>query len=104
VNQRTHRPTDRGQAVILMIAVLAVVATLAVAVVTAGRALWLRQRAAVAADAAALAGTTGGRPAAERLSALNGGALVSFVEEGDDVTVVVEVGGHRATARASDGP
>jgi len=102
--QRRDRPYDCGQAVILMIAVLAVVGTLAVAVVTTGRALWLRQRAHIAADAAALAGITGGRPAAERLSALNGGALVSFVEDGDDVVVVVDVGGHRATARASDGP
>lgn len=87
-----------------MMAVLAIVATLAIAVVAAGRELWLRQRAGVAADAAALAGTTGGRPAAERLAALNGGELVSFAEDGDDVTVVVDVGGHLATARASDGP
>lgn len=98
------RRRDRGQAVIVMMAVLAIVATLAIAVVAAGRELWLRQRAVVAADAAALAGTAGGRPAAARLAALNGGELLSFVESGDDVTVVVVVGRHRATARASDGP
>jgi cytochrome c biogenesis protein ResB len=103
-HRSTVRATDRGQAAILMVAVLAMVGTLAIAVVTAGRELWLRQRAGVAADASALAGTTGGRPAAERLAALNGGALVSFVEDGDDVTVVVDVGGRRAMARASDGP
>jgi Tfp pilus assembly protein PilX len=101
---RRDRRHDRGQAVIVMMAVLAIVATLAFAVVGAGRELWLRQRAGVAADAAALAGTTGGRPAAERLALLNGAALVSFEETGHEVTVVVDVGGRRATARASDGP
>ena len=102
--RRGDQTLDRGQAVLLMMAVLAIVATLAFAVVGAGRELWLRQRAGVAADAAALAGTTGGRSAAARLAALNGGELLSFVEDGDDVTVVVVVGRHRATARASDGP
>jgi nitrous oxide reductase accessory protein NosL len=42
--------------------------------------------------------------AATRLAGSNGGRLVSFTENGDFVVVVVEVGGERAVARATDGP
>jgi nitrous oxide reductase accessory protein NosL len=63
-----------------------------------------RGRAQTAADAAALAATTGGMSAAARLAGSNGGRLVSFTENGDFVVVVVEVGGERAVARATDGP
>ena len=63
-----------------------------------------RGRAQTAADAAALAATDGGRAAAQRLAASNGAVLVSYAEAGDVVTVVVEVDGERAMARATDGP
>lgn len=66
-----------------------------------------RQRAMAAADAAALAGVTGGRPAAEQLAAANGAVLVAWDERtgsGVVVTVTVDVDGRRATAAATDGP
>ena len=64
-----------------------------------------RGRAQTAADAAALAATDwrhgplrrGWRPPTALM-------LVSYAETGDAVTVVVDVDGERATARATDGP
>jgi hypothetical protein len=38
------------------------------------------------------------------LASANGATLVSLVVTGDDVTVVVEIDGTLATARASNGP
>jgi hypothetical protein len=63
-----------------------------------------RQRAQAAADAAARAGVIDGRAAAGALAAANGGVLVSWSESADEVTVVVDVGGQRARARATDAP
>lgn len=88
----------------LLLAVVVMCALAVVGVGMFGGRLVDRARAQTAADAAALAATSGGRPAAARLAASNGGALVGYVEEGDVVTVVVDVDGERATARASDGP
>ena len=75
-----------------------------VAVGSFGQCIAARGHAQTAADAAALAATVGGRAAAERLAAANGARLVSLAVAGDDVTVVVDVDGVRATARATDGP
>jgi hypothetical protein len=88
----------------LLLACVAIIAIVAVAVGTLGARLVARQRAHIAADAAALAAATAGAPAARRLAAANGAQLVSFVDAGDTVTVVVEVHGERATARATTGP
>lgn len=63
-----------------------------------------RQRAQNAADAAALAGVTGGSAAASDLAAANGAELVSWRRSGRDVVVVVAVDGREATARATDAP
>jgi len=63
-----------------------------------------RQQAQVAADAAALAGVTGGRAAATKLATANGGVLVTFASEGDTVQVVVRVREATATARATRAP
>ena len=103
------RPRDRGQATILMAAVVACCALAAIAVGELGGALVDRQQARTSADAAALAGVDGGRDAAERLAELNGGRLVSYAEEpGADgartVEVAVVVDGVTARARASNGP
>jgi hypothetical protein len=95
---------DRGQAVVLLLAVVVLAALSAVAVGLFGQRVIDRGRAQTAADAAALAATTGGRLAAQRLAGANGGVLVSYREDGDVVVVVVEIGGQRAVARASDGP
>jgi predicted transcriptional regulator len=95
---------DRGQSTVLLLAVI----TLAVVSVTAtarfaGRVV-TRQQAQTAADAAALAGAAAGRTAASELADANGAVLVTFVEVGDDVQVVVRVGGATATARATRAP
>ena len=95
---------DRGQAVVLL---LIVVVMAALAVVGTGRfsvRVIDRGRAQTAADAAALAAVAGGRIAAGRLAVDNGARLVSFAEADSAITVVVDVGGQRATARATDGP
>ena len=95
---------DRGQAVVLL---LIVVVMAALAVVGTGRfsvRVIDRGRAQTAADAAALAAVAGGRIAAGRLAVDNGARLVSFAEADGAITVVVDVGGQRATARATDGP
>jgi hypothetical protein len=85
--------------VAVAIAVMVMVATAALGGQIVGRA-----RARAAADAAALAGVDGGRPAAARLAALNGASLVSFSVDGEGVTVVVAIGDVHVTARASDLP
>jgi hypothetical protein len=95
---------DRGQAVVLLLAVVVLAALSLVGVGVFSTRIVDRGRAQTAADAAVLAATTGGRPAAARLAATNGAVLRSYAEVGDLVTVVVEVNGERATARASDGP
>lgn len=63
-----------------------------------------RERARNAADAAALAGVTGGRAAADALAARHGASLVAFVADGDTVTVTVVYDEAAAVARATDGP
>ena len=95
---------DRGQAVILLLAVVVMAALGVVGVGLFSARVIDRGRAQTAADAAVLAATTGGRGAAARLASANGGVLMSYSENADVVTVVVEVDGERATARATDGP
>jgi shikimate kinase len=57
-----------------------------------------------AADAAALAGVTGGEPASAAIASANDATLVAWSRAGDDVTVTVQVGAQRATARATNAP
>jgi hypothetical protein len=95
---------DRGQAVALLLAVVVMAAVSVAAIGAFSSRVVNHGRAQTAADAAALAATIGGQPAAQRLASSNGGHLVSYSESGDAVVVVVDVGGERATARATDGP
>jgi Flp pilus assembly protein TadG len=87
-----------------MAVVVLIAALMCLAVAGLGRAMLDRQRAQTAADAAALAGVSGGRSAAAQLATRNHGTLVQFHVDGLDVVVVVVVGSARATARAGDGP
>jgi Flp pilus assembly protein TadG len=92
-----------------MLAVMACCGLLAVAIGKAGVVLRERQQAQTAADAAALAGTDGGRSAAQRLAVANGAALVAFARTatsggGWTVSVTASVNGVSARARASNGP
>jgi hypothetical protein len=90
-----------GVALALLVAMVAVVMTLVVA--TVGRTVVDRTRARTAADAAALAGVTGGRAAAEQLAGANGGTLEDFSTIGSAVEARVRVGTARATSRAAPG-
>ena len=99
-----QRCSNRGQAVVLLLAVVVMAALSVVAVGTFSERIIDRGRAQTAADAAALAATIGGMPAAQRLASSNGGRLISYSQDGDQVVVVVEVGGEQASATATDGP
>ena len=95
---------DRGQAIVLVLAVVVVTVVLAAAVGRFSARLVDRQQAQLAADAAALAGVVAGRDAAERLAVLNDGVLLLFVSTGVEVTVEVRVGDVTARARATRAP
>jgi len=97
-------PRDQGQALPIVIGVVAVLAVLMVGIGWFGVGLRDAAQARTAADAAALAGVDGGRTAAASLAGANGGGLVSFSVVGDDVIVTVRVGRATATARATNGP
>jgi len=63
-----------------------------------------RQQAHSAADAAALAGVTGGPAAAAGVAQANGAELVAWARQGRRVTVTVRVGDQQVSARATDEP
>ena len=96
---------DRGSMLVFTVLVgLAFTSGALVATVSVFEELVARQRAQNAADAAALAGVTGGRLAAVDLAVANGATLLSWERSGRAVTVRVEVDGRAATARATDAP
>ena len=95
---------DRGQAVALLLMVVVMAALAVVGTGQFGARIIDRGQAQTAADAAALVAIDGGRSEAVRLAADNGARLVSYLEHDGAITVVVDVGGQRATARATDGP
>ena len=105
---RNSRQADSGQAV--MLALLAVSLLMALALGVAQLSVGFAQAgiAQNAADAAALAANTVGAVEAANVAQLNGARLLSYSrvdnDEASTVTVIVEVAGHRATARATDGP
>ncbi len=96
---------DRGAAYVLTLLVGLALSTAALAALVP----WLdgmidHERARNAADAAALAGVTGGRAASARAAALNGGTLLAWRRDGPIVQVHVRVDERVATARATNGP
>lgn len=93
-----------GQATVLLLAVIALVVVMMVATAHFAGRVVNRGQAQIAADAAALAGTDGGRKAAAQLADANGGVLVSFTVVGEAVQVVVRVDDAIATARATRAP
>jgi hypothetical protein len=96
---------DRGSMLVFtVLAGLAFASAALVASVPLFDELAARQRAQNAADAAALAGVTGGRGAAVELARANGAALVMWEPVGDTVVVTVAVDGRTASARATDAP
>jgi hypothetical protein len=91
---------DRGQAVPLVLGVVAVAVVVLLALVPLARASQQRAAARTAADAAALAGAAEGEEAAREVAAANGAELVSWRSAGRDVWVVVVLGQARAEAKA----
>jgi hypothetical protein len=92
---------DRGQAIPLLVAVLAIGAVVLMAIGHLGERAVDGARARTAADAAALAGAADGRRAAVALAGANGGTLVGYSERAGGVTVTVRVGRATAVARAA---
>lgn len=99
-----RRCGDRGQATVLLLAVVALMVVCAAATAHFAARLVEHEQAQVAADAAALAGLTGGRSGAAQLAGANDAVLVSFTMVDDDVQVVVRVGDASATSRATRAP
>jgi hypothetical protein len=96
---------DRGSMLVTVVFVAtAVIAALVMALVPVLGDLSDRQRAQSAADAAALAGVVGGRPASAAISARNDATLTGWSRRGRDVTVWVRVGDQVVVARATDEP
>lgn len=95
---------DRGQALMLVLAVVALLAVMLMAMARFGARLVDIEQAQVAADAAALAGVVQGESGAVELAERNGASVVQFRQLGDDVIVVVEYRGARATSRATRAP
>ena len=101
---RGREERDGGQATLLLLAVVVLVALTAVAVAQFGRRLHAREQAQVAADAAALAATWGGPQLARQVAAANGAAMMWCRCETAVVTVSVTLDGQHATAHATRAP
>lgn len=95
------RSCDRGQALPLTAAAMALALACALLVSTVGARAADAARAQTAADAAALAGVDGGRSAARDMARDNGGHLEAFRDVGRVVEVEVTVGTATAVARAA---
>jgi hypothetical protein len=96
---------DRGSMLVFVMLVgVAFTAAVTLGLLPVLTALLDHARAESAADAAALAGVTGGEAASGAIAAANGAALVTWSRSGHAVTVTVQVGEQQATARATDEP
>ena len=94
---------ERGQAMPLVLAVVALAVVVLLALVPVARAANERARARTAADAAALAGAAEGEEVAREVALANGAELVEWHAEGTDVWVTVTLGDARAEAKARRG-
>src|SRR5687768_9752706 len=91
---------DRGQAVPIVLGLMAVAVVAALALLPLVEAAQQRTAARNAADAAALAGAAEGEDAARAVAVANGAELVRWRVHGLDVWVEVTVGDARAAAKA----
>jgi hypothetical protein len=96
----TTNRDDEGQAVPLVLAVVALAVVVLLALVPLGRAVAVKAQARAAADAAALAGAAEGEDAAREVAEANGAELRRWVARGHEVWVLVEVDGAKARAKA----
>ena len=95
-----RRGREEGQAVPLVLAVVALIVIVLLTLIPLARASQERAAARTAADAAALAGAAEGEAAAREVARANSAEVVSWQAEGLDVWVVVELGAARAEAKA----
>ena len=96
---------DRGSMLVFVMLVgVALTAAVTLALLPVLTALIDQARAENAADAAALAGVTGGETTSNAIAAANNATLVAWSRSGHDVTVTVQVGEQEASARATDEP
>jgi hypothetical protein len=95
-----RRDRERGQAIPLLVLLVAVVAAALVVLGSIGRLLIDRASAHAAADAAALAAVHGGRLEADAIARANHGLLVAYREGNGWVEVRVRIGRASALARA----
>ena len=96
---------DRGSMLVFVMLVgVAFSAAVTLALLPVLTALVDHARAQNAADAAALAGVTGGAAASRAIAAANDATVLAWSQTGHDVTVTVQVGEQQATARATDEP
>ena len=94
------RQDERGQAMPIVLGLMAVAVVVLLALVPVAEAAQQRAAARNAADAAALAGAAEGEAAAREVAADNGAELVRWRARGLDVWVVVVLGDARAEAKA----
>jgi hypothetical protein len=94
---------DDGQAMPLVLALLALAVVVLLALVPLARGATERAQARTAADAAALAGAAEGEDTAREVASANGAELVRWRSAGVDVWVEVTVGDARAVAKARRG-
>jgi hypothetical protein len=96
---------DRGSMLVFVVMVgLAVTSAVTLALIPVLTGIVERQHAQSAADAAALAGVTGGEAASLSIAAANEATVIAWSRAGHEVTVTVQFGDRRATARATDAP
>jgi hypothetical protein len=91
---------DRGQAMPLVLGVIAVAVVVLLALVPLAEGAGQRAQARSAADAAALAGAAEGEAAAREVAAANGATLTDWRAAGTDVWVAVQLGDATAVAKA----
>jgi Flp pilus assembly protein TadG len=97
---RTRCQGERGQAVPIVLGLVAVAVVVLLALVPLAQAAQQRAAARNAADAAALAGAAEGEEAAREVAAENGAELIAWRAQGLAVWVVVTLGDARAEAKA----
>ena len=95
-----QRGGDAGQAVPLVLAVVALAVVILLALVPLAQGAAQRAQARTAADAAALAGAAEGEQAARHVATANGAQLIDWRAAGTDVWVEVALGDARAVAKA----
>lgn len=95
-----ERGSERGQAAVLLVGIMAIAVVVLLALVPVARATAAKAQAKAAADAAALAGAAEGEDAAREVAEANGAELEHWRAEGDDVWVEVSIGRAHAVAKA----